>query len=91
MNKSGEETILSLPERHNRILALLQQNGSISVVQLAELFKVSEVTIRKDLSFLEQQKKLYRTHGSAILISPCLLYTSPSPRDVEESRMPSSA
>ena len=24
-------------------------------------------------------------------IIPCLLYTSPSPRDVEESRMPSSA
>ena len=24
-------------------------------------------------------------------VSPCLLYTSPSPRDVEESRMPSSA
>ena len=23
--------------------------------------------------------------------SPCLLYTSPSPRDVEEGRMPSSA
>ena len=30
---------------------------------------------------------------AAVLISvnPCLLYTSPSPRDVEESRMPSSA
>ena len=25
------------------------------------------------------------------VIVPCLLYTSPSPRDVEESRMPSSA
>ena len=24
-------------------------------------------------------------------MKPCLLYTSPSPRDVEESRMPSSA
>ena len=24
-------------------------------------------------------------------VMPCLLYTSPSPRDVEESRMPSSA
>ena len=70
MNKTGEEPILSLPERHNRILALLQQFGSISVAQLAERFKVSEVTIRKDLSYLEQQKKLYRTHGSAILISP---------------------
>lgn len=51
-------------------MSLLQQNGSISVTQLSELFKVSEVTIRKDLSYLEQQKKLYRTHGSAILISP---------------------
>ena len=27
----------------------------------------------------------------ALLIGICLLYTSPSPRDVEESRMPSSA
>ena len=26
-----------------------------------------------------------------IIVSTCLLYTSPSPRDVEESRMPSSA
>ena len=73
MNKSGEETILSLPERHNRIIALLQQNGSISVAQLAELFKVSEVTIRKDLSYLEQQKKLYRTHGSEMCIRDSLL------------------
>ena len=29
-------------------------------------------------------------YGSPIT-RPCLLYTSPSPRDVEESRMPSSA
>ena len=70
MNKSDEEISLSLPERHSRILSLLQQSGSISVTQLAERFRVSEVTIRKDLSYLEQQKKLYRTHGSAILISP---------------------
>ena len=29
--------------------------------------------------------------GTSVLFSYCLLYTSPSPRDVEESRMPSSA
>jgi len=29
--------------------------------------------------------------GILRLLEPCLLYTSPSPRDVEESRMPSSA
>lgn len=70
MNKTKEEALLSLPERHGRILELLRQNGSISVAQLSELFRVSEVTIRKDLSSLEQQKKLYRTHGSAIPVSP---------------------
>ena len=29
--------------------------------------------------------------GLGLLMYTCLLYTSPSPRDVEESRMPSSA
>ena len=29
--------------------------------------------------------------GREFSITTCLLYTSPSPRDVEESRMPSSA
>lgn len=67
---NDDNSLLSLHERHNRIMVMLQQYGSISVTQLADTFKVSEVTIRKDLSFLEQQKKLYRTHGSAILISP---------------------
>ena len=33
---------------------------------------------------------LILTPGDAVVLS-CLLYTSPSPRDVEESRMPSSA
>ena len=32
-----------------------------------------------------------RTPNSAVGFLICLLYTSPSPRDVEESRMPSSA
>ena len=32
-----------------------------------------------------------RGQGSRVNILTCLLYTSPSPRDVEESRMPSSA
>ena len=31
------------------------------------------------------------TRLSGYMLESCLLYTSPSPRDVEESRMPSSA
>ena len=34
---------------------------------------------------------LYELYGVKRDDYPCLLYTSPSPRDVEESRMPSSA
>ena len=36
--------------------------------------------------------EVLRSHGFENTLSKrCLLYTSPSPRDVEESRMPSSA
>ena len=40
---------------------------------------------------LKQAFKMDRWHGPADAILGCLLYTSPSPRDVEEARMPSSA
>ena len=41
----------------------------------------------------EAKKLVGRVPDSIELVKPlsCLLYTSPSPRDVEESRMPSSA
>ena len=38
---------------------------------------------------LRKEKKISKKIDNRALI--CLLYTSPSPRDVEESRMPSSA
>ena len=60
----------SLSERHKAILDILQLQGSVSVADLSERLSVSEVTIRKDLSVLEKQNKLYRTHGRAIPISP---------------------
>ena len=61
---------MTLAERHDFIMDLLQQQGSVSVAALAERLKVSEVTIRKDLTLLEEKKMLYRAHGSAILINP---------------------
>ena len=57
-------------ERHRKIMALLHQQTSLSVSQLAHMLGVSEVTIRKDLTLLEQQQMLYRVHGSAILANP---------------------
>ena len=41
----------------------------------------------------EQPSAIVKTSmlADSMGVSDCLLYTSPSPRDVEESRMPSSA
>ena len=39
----------------------------------------------------QQLISIARQNPDLIRSKPCLLYTSPSPRDVEESRMPSSA
>lgn len=58
-----------LNNRHNRILEVMRQRNAVSVSALASLMKVSEVTIRKDLTILEEQHLLYRVHGSAILVS----------------------
>ena len=65
----------------------LEVNGSVSdaVAQLKALY---DVFISSDCTMLEINP-LAET-AERMLIA-CLLYTSPSPRDVEESRMPSSA
>lgn len=58
---------LFLQERLDRILALLQERGRVSVAGLCERFAVSAVTIRSDLATLEQQGALVRTHGGAVI------------------------
>ncbi len=69
-NNAEQDSMKSIDERHKAILDILQLQGSVSVSDLSERLDVSEVTIRKDLSALENQNKLYRTHGRAIPISP---------------------
>lgn len=55
-------------ERHERILQLLEQKRKVSVAELSKALSVSEVTIRKDLEYLEQQKSLTRTFGGALYL-----------------------
>jgi DeoR family fructose operon transcriptional repressor len=54
-------------ERHEAILRILDRLKKVSVQELTRKFGVSEVTIRKDLSFLEEKGKLVRIHGGAML------------------------
>lgn len=52
-------------QRREKILALLQERGSVSVNDLTELLSVSKATIRSDLNYLSDNNMLIRTHGGA--------------------------
>jgi DeoR family fructose operon transcriptional repressor len=52
-------------ERQQKIMQLLMKNNSISVRRLCDILEASEATIRRDLTLLEQEGKLERTHGGA--------------------------
>ncbi len=53
-------------ERRRRILELLRTKGKVKVSELSNIFRVSTVTIRKDLEYLESIGSLVRTHGGAV-------------------------
>ena len=66
MKKSSQPR--NTKQRRHTIMQLLQEQGEVSVEQLVQLFDISEVTIRKDLSSLETNGFLLRKYGGAILM-----------------------
>lgn len=55
-------------QRHEMILNLLKEKKVIKIIELVEATNSSESTIRRDLTELEQAKKLKRIHGGAALL-----------------------
>ena len=49
------------------------------------------VTVAKEIELENELENMGAQMVKEVASKTCLLYTSPSPRDVEESRMPSSA
>ncbi len=54
-------------QRKEKILDLLKEDGSAKVIDLARIFKVTEVTIRQDLEKLEKNGLVNREHGGVHL------------------------
>jgi DeoR family transcriptional regulator, aga operon transcriptional repressor len=57
-------------ERVQRILQVIQKDGHATAGDLARDFGVSEITIRRDLSELEERGFVRRAHGGAISSAP---------------------
>ncbi|CAN5433154.1 hypothetical protein BH11BAC3_BH11BAC3_11060 [soil metagenome] len=53
--------------RKEKIFELIREDGAAKVVDLAKIFKVTEVTIRQDLEKLEKEGLVIREHGGAYL------------------------
>ena len=78
-----------LEERQAKILEMLERDGKVLVKELAEIFGVTEDSIRKDLGSLELDGKLKRTYGGAVSIEEKLQMTEANRRrisDVEAKR-----
>ncbi|MBK8024723.1 MAG: DeoR/GlpR transcriptional regulator [Chloroflexi bacterium] len=68
MSKSAAST----QDRYRRILILLNQKGQVLVEDLANQLDISPSTVRRDLTQMELQGLLRRTHGGAELVQPLL-------------------
>jgi DeoR family transcriptional regulator of aga operon len=54
-------------ERRQHILSLIKTQGRALVVDLSRNFAISQITIRKDLDYLQSKGLILRTHGGALL------------------------
>ena len=81
-----------------KLLKLVDDNGVVNwsiyrtqMINSLTLTQFASIVIRKNLSYSRQPFRLSRLNSAEVSFTPCLLYTSPSPRDQRGSRMPSSA
>lgn len=63
-----QESHAAIPaERKKRIMEYIEASGSAQIKELALVFAVSEATVRRDLAELDDEGRIERTHGGAIL------------------------
>ncbi|OCT14669.1 DeoR family transcriptional regulator [Paenibacillus pectinilyticus] len=57
-----------LNQRQQQILDRMAIDGEVKIIELKELFEVTEMTLRRDMEKLEQWGHIKRTFGGAILV-----------------------
>ena len=67
-------------------------DADITLFLVSRDFLASDYCMNTEMTLAEERHSKGSTHIIPIILRPCcLLYTSPSPRDLSTSRMPSSA
>lgn len=65
---------LLIEERRQHILSLIQSEGRALVGDLSRDLGISQITIRKDLEYLQSKGLVQRTHGGALRIRSSALF-----------------
>lgn len=77
-----------MEKRRQAIRDIVNQLGEVNFAQLKELFpEVSDVTLRKDLKFLDETQQLIRVHGGAKSLPHVLNFHYRSTLHQEEKRL----
>ena len=67
-------------ERHEKIVEILNREGSVLVKDLSKKFDVTQDSIRKDLTILERKGLLKKTYGGAVKVRTNIHYLYVSQR-----------
>lgn len=73
-----------IEERRQHILAIAQSEGRVRVRDLSKALGISQITIRKDLDYLQAKGLLQRSHGGALPAQHGALF-DPSLQEKEKS------
>ena len=55
--------------RQQDIVVLVKKEGEITIKELAQRLAVSEMTIHRDLDYLQEQRFLYKKRGAAVFVN----------------------
>ncbi len=71
-------------QRHNAILQILSEKGSVTVAELKDLLNISESTARRDITQLAKMGKLEKVFGGAITHENNITTSEPTVRQKSE-------
>ena len=55
-------------QRQKKIISLTEEAGEITIKELAQRLDVSEMTVHRDLDFLQAERYIYKKRGAAVFI-----------------------
>jgi len=82
---NGQEMLID--ERRQHILELIQKQGRVLVGALSRELKISQITIRKDLDYLQSKGLVQRSHGGALRIQSSAL-VDPTLQEKQKQHFP---